>query len=161
MGKKHFVTWVLFSLKENNVKDLMLKCVFFRLQLNPIIGTTSSSSMSPDSQTNISGSTASSPYQDMVSYLPLATPPSVCRDLPAPCNSPISLVGLTRPLQLSHQFGGTCPPLATPPSVWWDLPAPCNSPISLVRVTRSLVLSHQFGGSYLPLDTLLLKLFRS
>nr|ACK28179.1 p53 [Mya arenaria] len=39
--------------------------------LNPIIGTTSSSSMSPDSQTNISGSTASSPYQEMT----LTSPP--------------------------------------------------------------------------------------
>ncbi|XP_052819431.1 tumor protein 63-like isoform X2 [Mya arenaria] len=39
--------------------------------LNPIIGTTSSSSMSPDSQTNISGSTASSPYQEMA----LTSPP--------------------------------------------------------------------------------------
>jgi hypothetical protein len=38
-------------------------------QLNPIIGQTSSASMSPDSQTNIIGSTASSPYHEGVSYL--------------------------------------------------------------------------------------------
>ncbi|KAH3823150.1 tumor protein 63-like isoform X2 [Dreissena polymorpha] len=44
-----------FKISHQDVSDL----------LNPIIGTTSSSSMSPDSQTNISGSTASSPYHEM------------------------------------------------------------------------------------------------
>ena len=102
-----------FHWKKNNVKDLMLKCMFFWLQLNPIIGTTSSSSMSPDSQTNISGSTASSPYQDMVSYLPLATLSSVWWELPAPFYSPISLVRVTRSLALSHQFCGSYLPLDT------------------------------------------------
>jgi len=38
------------------------------LQLNPIIGQTSASSMSPDSQTNIIGSSASSPYNDVCIY---------------------------------------------------------------------------------------------
>jgi len=38
----------------------------FLFQLNPIIAqTTSASSMSPDSQTNIIGSSASSPYNDV------------------------------------------------------------------------------------------------
>ncbi|XP_045162894.2 tumor protein 63 isoform X2 [Mercenaria mercenaria] len=43
-----------FRINSNEVSDL----------LNPIIGQTSSASMSPDSQTNIIGSTASSPYHE-------------------------------------------------------------------------------------------------
>ena len=57
------------NFKRNSEQDSILISypqMFLLFQLNPIIAqTTSASSMRPDSQTNIIGSSASSPYNDV------------------------------------------------------------------------------------------------